>query len=187
LTSWLAERGRKLGGGQLEEREEGSGVGSGIFSRYGIGPAMPSPGVGVGSSGGGRPASAADRDTRKLNETGSSPATDEEIGLAPLEDETLAGQAKAAEMEDELVTSSDIGLSAAIKAPGSGSKKSLVEEELHDPVFEAIKRKVAQRAQYNPLQPVGYVPPNKSQPWGLWLLLGGVVLVVVTIAVMLLI
>ena len=37
--------------------------------------------------------------------------------------------------------------------------RSLIEEELHDPELEQIKRKVAQRAQFNPLQPPGYVPP----------------------------
>ena len=50
LTEWLAERGRKLGGGRIEGKEEGSGVGSGIFTRFSVGPATPGPGV--ASSGG---------------------------------------------------------------------------------------------------------------------------------------
>ena len=58
------------------------------------------------------------------------------------------------------------------------SKRTLIEEELHDPELEAIKRKVAQRAHNNPLQPPNYVPPSKGQPMGLWLLIGGVVLAV---------
>ncbi|HEY4235231.1 MAG TPA: serine/threonine-protein kinase [Lacipirellulaceae bacterium] len=181
LTEWLAERGRKLGGGRIEGKDEGSGVGSGIFTRFSVGPATPM--SGLGSSNTGRSSSMADRDTKRLNEIGSSPATDEEIGLAPLEEEAAKAK-EAANVEDDLVTSSDVNLSQRVRAPGSSSsKRSLWEEELHDPELEAIKRKVALRAQHNPLQPPNYVPPNKSQPVGLWLLVGGVAIVVVAVVV----
>ena len=122
-----------------------------------------------------------DRDTKRLNETGSSPATEEEIGLAPLEEEAAKAK-EAASTDDDLVTSSDVNLSQRVRVPGSGSsKRSLWEEELHDPELEAIKRKVAQRAQHNPLQPPNYVPPSKGTPVGVWLLIGGVVVVVVAV------
>jgi eukaryotic-like serine/threonine-protein kinase len=185
LTEWLGERGRKLGGGHIEGKEEDSGVASGVFGRFSLGPITPAPGI--GSSGSGRGSSAADRDTKKLNETGSSPATEEEIGLAPLEEEAAAAKAKSAmENDDELVTSSDVNLSQRTRAAGSGSsKRSLLEEELHDPELEAIKRRVAQRAKSNPLQPPNYVPPNQSQPWGLWLLFGGVALVAIVVVLFL--
>ena len=92
LTEWLAERGRKLGGGRIEGKEEGSGVGSGIFT-----PLLARAGNACARRGfvrSSRPISVSgrDRDTKQLNETGSSPATEEEIGLAPLEEE--AGKAK---------------------------------------------------------------------------------------------
>ena len=45
---------------------------------------------------------------------------------------------------------------------GSSKTRSLIEEELHDPELEQIQRKVAQRAQFNPLQPPGYVPPSST-------------------------
>jgi serine/threonine protein kinase len=183
LTEWLAERGRKLGGGHIAGKEESGGVGSGIFSRFSLGQVTPGPGV--ASSGSGRPISsasgAADRDTKRLNETGSSPVTEEEIGLAPLEEEAAAAKAKTSmENDDDLVTSSDVNLSQRSRGSSAGSsKRTLIEEELHDPELEAIKRKVAQRAHNNPLQPPNYVPPSKGQPMGLWLLVGAVVLVVV--------
>lgn len=182
LTEWLAERGRKLGGGHTSGSEESSGIGSGIFNRFSLG-------SGIGSSGSGRPLSSGDRDTRRLNEVGSSPATEEEIGLAPLDEEAKPADEEAAPgktpLDAELVTSSDVLVtqkSSSIK--GGSSKKSLIEEELHDPEFEAIKRKVAQRAQYNPLRPPNYVPPSQGPPWGLLVLLGGVGVVILIVVLL---
>ncbi len=59
-----------------------------------------------------------------------------------------------------------------------------MEEELHDPEFEAIRRKVAQRAQFNPLKPPNYVPPSQGPPWGLLALLGGVGLVILIVVLL---
>jgi len=188
LTEWLAERGRKLGGGHTREAEESSGgVGSGIFNRFGVGSSLPL--SGIGSSGSGRPLSSGDRDTKRLNEVGSSPATEEEIGLAPLDEEAKPSEEAEEEsapektpLDTELVTSSDVLVtrkSSTIK--GGSSKRSLVEEELHDPEIEAIKRKVAQRAQYNPLRPPNYVPPSQGPPWGLLALLGGVAVAILIV------
>jgi hypothetical protein len=149
----------------------------------------PTPGVGVGSSGSGGSVSAADRDTTKLNETGSSPATEEEIGLAPLDDEMAggkAGKSVSANLDDEIITSSDVNLGKKVTASGSGTTRSLVEEELHDPEIEAIKRKVAQRAQFNPLKPAGYVPPRSGPSWAVWLLGGLAIVVVVAIVILVL-
>jgi eukaryotic-like serine/threonine-protein kinase len=180
LTEWLAERGRKLGGGRIEGKDEGGGVGSGIFTRFSVSPGTSSlPGVTPSSTG--RSSGAANRDTKRLNEIGSSPATEEEIGLAPLEEESVKTK-EAENVDDDLVTSSDVNLSQRGKGSGTGSsKRSLWEEELLDPELEAIKRKVAQRAQHNPLQPPNYVPANKGTPVGLWLLIGGAIVVVVAV------
>jgi serine/threonine protein kinase len=187
LTEWLSDRGRKLGGGHIEGADESSsGVGSGIFNRFGVGPGT-SP-SGIGSSGSGRPLSSADRDTRRLNEVGSSPATDDEIGLAPLEDEAKAKAERdgdAAPAEDDLVTSSDVLVTKRGSSTSGSSKRSLVEEELHDPEFEAIRRKVAQRAQFNPLKPPNYVPPSAGPPWALLAILGGVGVVILVVVLLL--
>jgi len=182
LTAWLAERGRTLGGGRVTDEDEGSGVGSGVFSRYGLGPSSSLSAIGASNSG--RVAPMSDRDTRKLNAANESPATDEEIGLAPLDEE--AADAKAAADDDDIVTSSDVGLLTKRTPGASGSTKSLIEEELHDPELEAIKRKVAQRAQYNPLKPPNYVPPSQGPPLWLWLLLGGVATAIAVVLLMLL-
>ncbi len=186
LTEWLAERGRKLGGGHLTGAEESSGVGSGIFNRFGVGPATPIPGLGSSLSGTGSQISSTDRDTKRLNEAASSPATEDELGLAPLDDEAKANAEKIANpLDDDLVTSSDV-LARKSAVGGGSSKRSLVEEELHDPEIEAIKRRVAQRAQFNPLKPPNYQAPSQGPPWGLLVLFGGVGLVIL-IAVLLLV
>jgi serine/threonine-protein kinase len=198
LKSWLADRGRSLGGGTIEEHDSthGSGVGSGVFSRFGLGTPTPSSGK---ASGSGRTISGSDRDTKKLDEKGSrGGGPEEEIGLAPLDEEDVLGTArrpvkKSSATSDsqpmsnsELATSSDVAKIGSKTGSKSGSKtgsgksnKSLLEEELIDPELEAIKRKVAQRAQFNPLQPPNYVPPSRGPGWILWAAIGVAAVVVV--------
>jgi serine/threonine protein kinase len=185
LTEWLADRGRKLGGGHIESAEEGSGIGSGIFSRYGVSVAPPSSGKAASSSG--RVVSSAGRDTQKLDQQSTGGGVPEEdIGLAPLDEEDVLGVAQrkspdvtssgaGLESLGDLATSSDVG----VIGPPSG--KSLIEEELHDPEMEAIKRRMMERAKYNPLQPPGFVPPNRGVPLGVWLLIGGITIAVIAL------
>ncbi|HEX3598516.1 MAG TPA: serine/threonine-protein kinase [Lacipirellulaceae bacterium] len=198
LKSWLADRGRTIGGGTIEIRDPdyGSGVGSGVFTRFSIG--APNPSSGKAPSGSSRTISVSDRDTKKLDEKGSAAGPEEEIGLAPLDEEDVLGVAnrrptkkspansdKGLASNSDLATSSDVGKvgsktgskSGSNKGPGK-SAKSLLEEELHDPELEQIKRKVAQRAQFNPLQPPNYVPPSRGQSWLLWVAIGVVAVVV---------
>ncbi len=201
LKDWLAERGRTLGGGQIESREEGSGIGSGVFTRFALGiPPAPSAKSSTGSS---RTVSSSDRDTKKLDDKGSSAGADEEIGLAPLDDEDVLGVAnrrsarkpsesdKRSGSPSDLATSSDVarkgsgvgsksGSRPGSKAgPGSSSvKRSLLEEELIDPEADKLRRKMAQRAQFNPLHPPDYAPPGQTSA-GIWIAIGTAVVVVV--------
>jgi len=208
LKSWLADRGRSLGGGTIETGEGSEGVGSGVFSRFSLGPPTPSSGR-VPSSGSSRTISVSDRDTKKLDEKGSGTGEgEEELGLAPLDEEDVLGsrrppkQTPAASDKQlastsDLATSSDVvtkgskaGSKVGSKAgstvgpkvgapPSSGKAKSLIEEELHDPEAEHIKKKVAQRAQFNPLMPPGYSPPSRGPSGLVWVAIGAVVVVVV--------
>jgi serine/threonine protein kinase len=191
LKEWLADRGRAIGGAHIDDRDQGSGVGSGVYRRFSHGPATPTPGVvPTGSS---RTISVSDRETKRLDQQGSGTgAVDEEIGLAPLDEEDVLGVAhrktpKKQPTDSDRASISDLaGPSEAPSGPGkvgSGSSKSrsLIEEELHDPELEEIRRKVAQRAQFNPLQPPGYVPPSSGPSWGVWAAVGGAVGVVLII------
>jgi serine/threonine protein kinase len=193
LKEWLADRGRTIGGGHLDGRDKDhdSGVGSGVFSRFTHGSPTPTPGV--APSGSSRTVSVSDRETERLDQQGSGTGgVDEEIGLAPLDEEDVLGvahrkPAKKLPTESDKEAINDLAPATGVPSGsgklGSGSAKarSLIEEELHDPELESIRRKVAQRAQFNPLQPPGYVPPSSGPSWVVWLGIGGVVAVVLII------
>lgn len=207
LKDWLADRGKSLGGRTLENREPGhdSGVGSGVFTRFAMGVPTPSSGK-VPPSGSGRTISVSDRDTKKLDEKSGAGGPEEEIGLAPLDEEDVLGVAgrraptkkpatgsdKLPASPNDLATSSDIapgGSKSTASKPGTpksstgSGKRSLLEEELTDPEIEQIKKKVAQRAQFNPLLPPNYVPPSKGPGWVLWVSIGVAAIVVVAIII----
>jgi len=186
LISWLANRGKKLGGKLIEGKEEGSGVGSGIFNRFAL--TSPTPPPSMPPSGSSETISASDRDTDKDGSEGRSPTvTEEEIGLAPLDDAEMvlggSGRKTRKSLTDsgkKINSPSDVQ-SGISQAGPSSSTKSLVEEELFDPEEEKLRQKVAQRAEYNPLKPPGYVSPYRNTPWGLWLALGAGILVVLAV------
>jgi serine/threonine protein kinase len=206
LKEWLAERGKSLGGHTIEPREpgHGSGVGSGVFTRFSLGAPTPSSGKAPGS-GSSRTISVSDRDTKKLDEKSGAGKPEEEIGLAPLDEEDVlgvanrrttkkpaAGSDKQGGSPNDLATSSDIvsagsktGSKSGKSGVGSGKSRSLLEEELHDPEMEQMKRKIAQRAQFNPLQPPNYVPPSKGSSWVLWVSIAVAVVVVIGIVLFL--
>jgi hypothetical protein len=86
-----------------------------------------------------------------------------------------------------LATSSDVVKIGSKAGSGTGSSKarSLIEEELSDPEVDQIKRKVAQRAQFNPLLPPNYSPPSSGPSWVMWVAIGTAALVVAGIVAML--
>jgi serine/threonine protein kinase len=181
LKEWLADRGRTLGGGHIEPREHDSGVGSGVFSRFALSSPTPSPSKASGSS---RTISVSDRDTKRLDQKGSGAGeAEEDLTLAPLDEEDVLGVAnrkvaakkptesdKKAAATNNLATSSDV--KTPQRPPGSSKARSLLEEELTDPELERIKRRVAERAQFNPLQPTGFAPPSQGPGMGLWIGIG---------------
>jgi len=205
LKDWLAERGKSIGGHTIEPRESGhgSGVGSGVFTRFSLGVPTPSSGT-APTSGSSRTISVSDRDTKKLDEKSGAGGPEEELGLAPLDEEDVlgvanrrptkkpaAGSDKQGTSTSDLATSSDIvsagsktgsktgSKSGSKSGVGSGRSRSLLEEELHDPDIEQMKRKIAQRAQFNPLQPPNYVTPSKGSNWVLWVSIGVAAVVVI--------
>lgn len=203
LKEWLADRGRTIGGGHIEPRDHDSGVGSGVFSRYAIG-MPPLSATSHGSSGSSRTLPVSDRDTKKLDESKSG-VPEEELGLAPLDEEDVLGVAHRktakkgptdsdrATSASDLATSSDVATrgpsksaSGSVRTPSGSSKtRSLIEEELHDDELEQMKRKIAQRAQFNPLQPPNYVAPSSGASWVLWVALAGAAAVIVVILLLL--
>jgi serine/threonine-protein kinase len=171
LSDWLAERGRTLGGRKLNEASEPSGVGSGVFQRF----SLPAPTPVPISSPSSETVAVAGRDTENLVDLGSGSALDEDFRLAPdkNDEDVISGIGTVnhtAATTQETVESDDL--------EGQTGSTSLVEEELHDPEAEAIARMVARRAKFNPLQPPSYTPPSQSSHTGLWLALGGILLLI---------
>ncbi|MEX2168035.1 MAG: serine/threonine-protein kinase [Pirellulales bacterium] len=173
LAEWLAQRGKKVSGGPVETLRPDSGIGSGILSRFPIAPPTPLPGATPASSET-LAVSQADRDTAKLYEAES--GMDDDIGLAPLDDEDRPATAtkKKPSPKSSGVLSDELGdtfkkATAPTPAP-SGPKRSLLEEEFHKEDVPVIRP--TRGAENNPLHPPNYVSPYKNTPWGLWLLLG---------------
>ncbi|WP_425399810.1 serine/threonine protein kinase [Aeoliella sp.] len=175
LTQWLADRGRKVRGGSIEPSDEGSGVGSGILTRFGVRP--PSSAISTPPSSETMSNAAADRDTRRLDDSSSDVIIDEDdISLAPLEeDEEPKSKSKD---KERAARSSDVlgGSSSKPKSPSSSTSsgpptKSLFEEEVLEKE-ETIKPRFSGEYEYNPLHPPGYSSPYKKTPWGLIITIG---------------
>jgi hypothetical protein len=102
----------------------------------------------------------------------------------------VAAKAKEPEKEKEKATpsKSDVVSASDVAKVGSGSgrSRSLIEEELTDPDEEKFKKKLAQRAQFNPLQPPGFVAPSQGPNWGLIVGIGAAIVVVLTLLVVIL-
>jgi serine/threonine-protein kinase len=191
LTKWLAERGRKIGGGRMTPTEpHDSGVGSGILSRFQIAPPTV-PGRNIPTAASSETLSAGDRDTKKIFGPDSGGSMEDDIGLAPLEEEAPKQQPPRKTGSSSNVLAEDkVGKpqsSARMKSSRSGPQKSIFEEELFKPEHDdPIRRRAAMKADYDPLHPPGYVAPHTKTPVGLWLGLGLVGLIVVIGLVMLL-
>jgi eukaryotic-like serine/threonine-protein kinase len=185
LTGWLASRGRKVRGGSIDTGDEGSGVGSGILTRFAVRP--PSSTVGTPPSSETMSNTAADRDTKRLSDSsGSGVIMDDDIGLAPLDDDepqSKASKAKSKASSSD-VLSTDGEKAKTGSAAGSGPPtKSLFEEELTEE--DEVKPRFSGEYEYNPLHPPGYSSPYKRTPWGLILGVGAaaVVLLVVILVI----
>lgn len=196
LTDWLAKRGRKLGGGHISTSDdEGSGVGSGILSRFSIAPTQPSSGASSGAL------SSPNRDTAKLSGPDTDP--DEDIGLAPLdEDESVpaiksrpskpaskpgqkpgSGSKKHDTASDVLSVHLPAGSSKTGKPASSklsskpASKKTLFEEEFSEDENDPVRVRAREKAssEYDPLHPPGYVRRGQGPHWSI-MVVGGIAL-----------
>ncbi|MEO1498598.1 MAG: serine/threonine-protein kinase [Planctomycetota bacterium] len=201
LTDWLADQGyettrtatksRATTSGGGSDTGLGSGVGSGILSRYTQGSSShgtPSAGGGIVSG-----MSSGAGDTAKLYSS-SGVDTDEDIGLAPLEDDgegPSTNKKKAGSSSGVLSDESGAKLTASKSGKPLSSKsqrkRSIFEEEYAEEKEDPIARRAAQKAQdeYDPLHPPGYSNPYDKTPIGVWIGIGIVLLVVGFIALQL--
>jgi len=173
LIEWLESRGRKLGGGHTRgSSEEDSGIGSGILSRFAVLPAQGTPLPTPASS---ETLGSIDGDTAKLN--GPDSAAEEDIGLAPLDDDAI----EPARKPNKPATSKQ-GSASDVLSPAEAvatqhelgktlsPKKTIFEEEFADDDEDPIKQRAHEKTQsgYDPLHPPGYRSPFERTNWALW-------------------
>ena len=179
LTQWLATRGRTVRGGSIEPSDEGSGVGSGILTRFAVRP--PASAIGTPPSSETISNVSADRDTKRLSDSGSGVFIDDDITLAPLEEDEPQPKKKSH-------SSSDV-LGDAVKTKSGPSSSgpptmSLLEEEFNKE--QEVKPRFSGEYDYNPLHPPGFSSPySNSTPWGLIVAIGAAVVVVLGIVIVL--
>ncbi|TWT90608.1 Serine/threonine-protein kinase PrkC [Pseudobythopirellula maris] len=206
LKKWLSERGRSVGGATV--RDDEPGVGSGILGRFSapsshgassggsskIGPA------GSQGSSAGSGSMTGDRDTKRLDGSGAD-TLDEDIGLAPIEDEELNKPGKkpapasspskgpspsktksspsSGVLGDSRPSLTDKPGGDSSKAGQSGPPRSIFEEVYHEEEDDPIARRAARASEYDPLHPPGYVNPYNRTPAWVWVLAGVAAVVVI--------
>ena len=147
LSDWLADRGRKVKGARLHESDDEHGIGSGILTRF----AMPAPpGSGVKTSPSSETISNANPecDTSRLNKPSSSVIVDEDISLAPIDDDQAPEVAKSSGVLS--------GISSKPKKVASSTSdlgpptQSLFEEEMLAKEANQIKPRHSAEFDYNP-------------------------------------
>ena len=139
------------------------------------------------------PISVSDRDTKKLDQKGSGPGgTDEELGLAPLDEEDVLGvsQRKSAkptggESDAAVTSTSDMALSSDVAVVRI--EQGPIAHRGRAPRSRVGRDQTSSgpAGPFNPLQPAGYVPPSQGIPAGVWMAIGGAVLVTVVVVVLL--
>jgi tRNA A-37 threonylcarbamoyl transferase component Bud32 len=178
LAEWLGDRGIEVGESGKKSAAGSGGIGSDVFRRFAASMQKP---VGeaqrAGRSNGARRAGAA-----------VAPAPEEDIGLAPLEEEAPKKEPPptpaptAAETAPTVVETTKIPDVAPVKPRRSLVEEALEAERINNPPPRIVRRE----GEFNPLQPPGYSGPSYGTPAWVFLAvgLGVVALIGVVIAVL---
>jgi serine/threonine-protein kinase len=189
MAEWLKSRGREVGDSG-KKKDADSGVGSDVFRRFATSMARSGSSSGVGSS------TASGVGTAGMtpppfpkappsNAVAAQRDDDEEIGLAPLEDEKT--EKKKPQDNNDLASTTDDLTSATRDTVAERPRRSLVEETLEAEAQQqaVVKERFQTKAgEINPLRPPGYTGPNYGTPAWVWVAVGvGVVAVLGIIAI----
>jgi serine/threonine protein kinase len=170
LAEWLGDRGLSVGDSGKKKDVGSGGIGSDVFRRFAASMSKPD-----GGSGGRTPKVNAARKASPARTAAGRGFSEEEMKLAPLDEESpKAGSAAAVE------TPAEERSAAKIEIKPSGPKRTLIEEE-----FEAARRanpgpRMAARreGEFDPLRPPGYAGPSYGTPAWVFVAIGfGVVAV----------
>ncbi len=159
LTQWLAERGRTPGGGRTDHHQEpeDGGIGSGILSRF-----SPAGGSAIRSPSS-QSLSSPNRDTQRLFGPDTAGGDEEEVGLAPLEEEdkpALKKKPSSGVLGDEAASPNQKPTVAR-----SGPHKSIFEEEFAQSE-PSVPTAPKSDLDFDPLHPPGYKSPYDRFNWG---------------------
>ncbi len=171
LSDWLADRGVDSGSGKKKSaKSSDGGVGSDVFRRFAAslertGKSSSGSASGIGSS----------KSDPAASGVGSGSKMAEDIGLAPLDDDTDRKQIdKEKENDKDSIRAGDTtpSLKAASDTSPEGPLRSLIEEQLESgrigqPKEGVILRQSSSKENdYNPLYPPGYVNPSQGSSPG---------------------
>ncbi|MEQ8210567.1 MAG: serine/threonine-protein kinase [Lacipirellulaceae bacterium] len=166
LSDWLADRGYDVGdSGKRTGSSDSGGVGSDVFRRFAA-----SMGKTSGDSG-------AKQKTSDSGRPSAPPEPEEDIGLAPIEDET------AEEAEDSSDDLSDSSTEAAPEPEPVGPQVSLFEEEMLAKEQEQKRPLRNLSDTFDPLNPPGFSGPSYGTPGWVYAMVGVGVFAVLAVIV----
>jgi len=187
LAEWLADRGVTVGESTKKSDSDPSGVGSDVFRRFAASMGQTGSDAGSGLHSGVAAPSAAL--TRKIAVRNS---PEEEIGLAPIEEEKESLDKQDELQEDkknkeQLAGTHGIG-SSSQKAASLGPVRSLLEEELEAARQAKVvvdQRFIRKPGEADPLKPEGFVVPHQGMPAWAYVAIGlGMVALLGTVLVL---
>ncbi len=160
LTEWLADRGHEVGDSSKKTGSD-SGIGSDVYRRFAA-----SIGQTASDSGSAVHGNKTDQRSTSRGTAGTNTDDDEDIGLAPLDEEVAEAT--------ELASTTDDITSATQDKFAEVPKKSLIEETLE--AAEAEEQIGArfrhQPGEINPLRPPGFEAPRYGPPAWLYVVIG---------------
>jgi serine/threonine protein kinase len=184
LAEWLADRGINVGdSGKRKETSGSGGVGSDVFRRFAASINK------AGSDSGGKPKGSGGRNLAASAATKTTAAPEEEMKLAPLDDERPKISIAAVTEKPASTPSSDVlaPSKAKVEIKPPRAMKSLIEEE-----FDAAQRSrpappraaaLRREGEFDPLKPPGYSGPSYGTPAWVFVAIGLGVFAVVGVVV----
>lgn len=181
LAEWLGSRGREVGDSG-KKKDADSGVGSDVFRRFAASMARPGSSSGIGTAG----RTPIPRPKAPANKApAAKQGDDEEIGLAPLEEDKP--DKRKPQDANELASTTDDLTSATRDTVAERPRKSLIEEALEAEANQQVvvkERFQTKSGEINPLRPPGFSGPSYGTPAWVWIAVGvGVVALMGIVAV----
>ncbi len=193
LAEWLKDRGLEVGESGKKTAAGSGGIGSDVFRRFAAS-MQKATGDSTRPVGGRKPAAVGAAATAAVE-------PEEDIGLAPLEEETVGKKSEMTMVAEK--SSSDVAIAppgevaaatestpATTAAPASSPtlakpRKSLIEEEFDAGRASQPQPRVVRRVEgeFNPLKPPGYVGPSYGTPAWVYVAVGFAVVAVLGVVI----